>query len=346
MLGMKVMTTSLSQRWIVGRIVILAGLLVMVPGITRAQVKGTITITHGDAGGNGAAYGLTFLNGPANRTQIFACPRSSSGLQPTGRIECSTTYGSSSAAEWQPGDTLTASAAPETSAEVPFELRTGGVFLCAVRFAGWGGPCTGLGILNTTRNLYECSFPLPMSGPVHIVANYAGNSDGDPCIPIANPVATSTPRPGPTVAPSPTDEVGNLVLSVLTTAADQFADNLKLRQIIRRTAKFIIPKTPAFSYDVGVTVNAVSEGRNQANFLNASAATRQPKLESIKSKPIIASGRGKSLTTRSRTIKLASTAKGVRVAKGRKKLGVRVTVTGRRVGETIPRIITSRIIFQ
>lgn len=96
-----------------------------VPGIALAQVAGTITITHGEAGGNGAAYGLTYLNGPTNRTQIFACPRNSSGLLPTGRIECSTTYGSSNASEWQPGDTLTVSAAPETSAEVPFELRTG-----------------------------------------------------------------------------------------------------------------------------------------------------------------------------------------------------------------------------
>lgn len=217
-----------------------------------------------------------------------------------------------------------------------------------MRFTGWSGPgsCQGLRTLNTERNLYQCSFVLPASGNVNIVANYAGASGDGPCIPIANPVATSTPRPGPTVAPSPTDPVGNLVLSVLTTAADQFADNLKLRQIIRGTARFIIPKTSEFSYDVSVTVNAVSEGRNQAISRKVREAAKKPKLESIKGRPTIASGRGKSLTTRNRAIKLASTAKGVKVARGRKMLGVRVTVTGKRAGETIPRVIASRVIYQ
>jgi hypothetical protein len=331
------------------RIIIVATILLLsVSAITLAEPGGEIIMSNLEAGGNGAAYGLVYLNGPANRTQAFACPRGSSGLIPNGITQCTRTYGSSIQTEWQAGDTLTASAAPSTSAEVPYELRTGDIYLCQVTFTGWSGPCQGLGTLNTARNLYQCSFVLPASGTIEISASFSGQDfNGNPCVPIANPAPAPTPAPGSTPTPRPTDQPGNKLLDALTKAADEFADNLKLRDIIRGTAKFLLPRNGDFTYDASVTVQAVDEGLSDQGISPRASHSKlgsQGKLASIKSKPLILKGRGTSDLNKDRKLRLTSTKKGVKVAKGRTALGVQVTVTSKHAEERLPKIVSYRVI--
>ncbi len=322
-------------------------LLLALPETALSQVKGKIIITHLEAGGNAAAYGLTYLNGPSNRTQVFACPRSSSGLLPTGRTQCDTSYGSSSPAEWQPGDVLVAAAAPETSAEVPYELRTGDNYLCYVKFTGWGGACQGMGTLNTTRNVYECQFTLPSSGNVEVKASYSGTDyKGDPCIAITNPVPTATPGPTATPTPKPGDAPGTLVLSALTTAADEFAENLNLTDILRGTAKFIIPKNPDFTYEVSVSVKAVSEGASPSTLSESLNSRKKVALASIQSKPIIATGSRRSSLLKDRKLKLTTTEDGLKVVTGRKSLGVKITIKGKVIGDSVPKLILKKTIYK
>jgi hypothetical protein len=317
------------------------------PEIALSETK-KIIITHLDAGGNAAAYGLTYLNGPSNRTQFFACPRNGSGLLPTGITQCSTTFESSVLAEWQPGDTLTASASPQTTAEVPYELRSGDVYLCSVTFVGWSGPCQGLGTLNKERNLYQCSFTLPQSGNVEIGAYYSGTDfRGNPCVPIPNPYPVSTPLPNATPTTNPSDDPsGNKLLDALNKAADEFADNLKLRDIIRGTAKFLLPKNADFTYDASITVRAVSEGTIPARGLRDIETKRKVILESIRSKPVILSGKGKSSLTKSKKIRLPSTTRGIKVAKNRSTLGIQVVVTSKSSGKTIPKVTIRKVIYK
>ena len=99
------------------------------------------------------------MRGPTNRNQTSNCPdsRGSLGEIPNGLTTCSSNFNDVSApTEWQAGDIIIARAPATFATDIPFELRTGGVYTCSVTFQGWSGPCTGKTGL-VPGNVYETS---------------------------------------------------------------------------------------------------------------------------------------------------------------------------------------------
>jgi hypothetical protein len=320
-------------------------LLIVVPS-TRAQVQGSIKVTLLEDGGNAAAYGFVGTIGPSNRTQSFSCPRSSYGDYPSGRTICTTTYGSASSSEWQPGDTITVFSFKVGVGGIPLDVRPPDSINCSWDFKGWTGACTGMGT-SGPNNRMECTIVLPMSGDVEIGALFSGSDNaGRACPALPNPSSPS-PTASATPAPTGTPLPGNKLVAAINDVADELADRLRIKSFLRDVVtKVLFPKLEGPGYHLSVQVTATGEGSSRLTIGGRATQSMLRKLNkiSIADSPLIAQGKIKTSSKARKVITLRSTRIGRKILVGRKSLTVTIVVTALQQKQVVEQVTVTKIL--